>query len=140
MKSLYSEVIEKSFKAFNIYYEKKTDDHEENVYALDIPSKYFAHNTVIFVINTNNEVEFYGVIPVKFDLRKRIYVLDAINTLNCENPFFTAYIDAENSLVFNRKQILYGDIAISVKKVIALSRYIEKYVDTYVERVASVLK
>ncbi len=140
MKSLYSEIIEKCFATFNISYKKKDENHEKNVYTLDIPSKYFSHNIVIFTINTNNEVEFYGEIPLKFDSGKRTDILDAINTLNCENVFFTAYIDVENSLVFNRNQILYGDIRSAVTKVIALIRYLAKYVDTYVENIIHVLK
>ncbi|MDE6035235.1 MAG: YbjN domain-containing protein [Ruminococcus sp.] len=140
MKSLYSEIIEKCFETFNISCKKKDENHEKNVYTLDIPSKYIGHNIVIFTIDTDNEVEFYGVIPLKFDSNKRTDILDIINTLNCENVFFTAYIDVDNSLVFNRNQILYGDMRSAVTKVIALIRYLEKYIDTYIEHIASILK
>lgn len=85
-------------------------------------------------------MEFYGVIPVKFDSSRRIDVLDAINTLNCENLFFTAYIDEEKTIVFNRNQMLYGNLSTSVTKVIALIKYLEKYVDTYIEKIVHALK
>lgn len=140
MRNQYSETIEKCFEIFNISYEKKDEDHEKNVYTLDIPSKYLNHNIVIFTIDNNNEVEFYGVIPVKFDSSRRIDVLDAINTLNCENLFFTAYIDEEKTIVFNRNQMLYGNLSTSVTKVIALIKYLEKYVDTYIEKIVHALK
>lgn len=145
MKSKYSITMELLFHGLNISYKKVDDEPKGNTYMVTYPSKYVKQNMVMLELDDQNELSFYGTLPIGIRPEHQVKLLRAINQLNCEVPSFTAYIDVDEDdgsqeLAFSRMHQLYGDTSNALAGAIALIQYLEEYMDMYVEKVAMALK